>query len=301
MEYIAGENLGNWVRRNGTLSETDALRYIKQIGEALITVHKQNLLHRDVKPQNIMRTSDGSKAILIDMGIARTLSPNTLTVTTRILAASVGYAPLEQYYPYAQRGEYTDVYALAATLYFLLTAEKPTDAKQREDGHRLVPPRQLNPNISPQVNDAILEGMNLNYKKRPQSIKEWFSSLPLPYPPVASQLLLQATLIGFVCGLGTFWLAPKFPEPNNTWLFAIGWLLFIVALVVVQYRGLLSRIPRRYSQYGLISSGTVLVMLIIADLLKLGNLRIVCLMAVLSTALSYLLMFGSLKLFPRQS
>ncbi|MFM6203567.1 MAG: serine/threonine protein kinase, partial [Dolichospermum sp.] len=76
MEYIDGEDLGSFVENQGVLSETEALRYIQQIGSALTVVHDNGLLHRDIKPQNIMLRSGKSEAVLIDFGIAREFSQN---------------------------------------------------------------------------------------------------------------------------------------------------------------------------------------------------------------------------------
>ncbi|MEH2408546.1 serine/threonine protein kinase [Nostoc sp.] len=119
MEYIAGEDLASRINNQGVLSEAEALRYIQQIGEALIVVHNNGLLHRDLKPQNIMLRSGNSEAVLIDFGIAREFTPNLTQTHTQIF--SDGFAPIEQYDKRAKRGAYTDVYALAATLYSVLT------------------------------------------------------------------------------------------------------------------------------------------------------------------------------------
>jgi len=109
MEYIDGENLASRIENKGALQEAEALRYIQEIGEALTVVHNNGLLHRDVKPQNIMLRSGKSEAILIDFGIAREFTPNLTQTHTQIL--SDGFAPIEQYDKRAKRGAYTDVYA----------------------------------------------------------------------------------------------------------------------------------------------------------------------------------------------
>jgi eukaryotic-like serine/threonine-protein kinase len=114
MEYIDGENLAHRVENQGVLSEAEGLRYIQQIGEALMVVHSNGLLHRDIKPQNIMLRSGKLEAVLIDFGIARGFSQNLTQTHTQMLAD--GFAPIEQYDKRAKRGAYTDVYALAATL-----------------------------------------------------------------------------------------------------------------------------------------------------------------------------------------
>jgi len=178
MEYIDGEDLAHRVSKQGVLAEAEALRYIQQIGEALTVVHQQGLLHRDVKPQNIMLRSGKLEAVLIDFGIAREFTPDLTQTHTRSL--SQGFAPVEQYYIKYKRGAYTDVYALAATLYMLLTGIVPVNALDRQTGVRLTPPKQHNSSISDNVNRAIIKGMEVKAKDRPQSVAQWLKLLPSP-------------------------------------------------------------------------------------------------------------------------
>ncbi|MDB9305439.1 serine/threonine-protein kinase [Nodularia spumigena CS-591/12] len=177
MEYIDGEDLASRVENQGVLAEAEALSYIQQIGEALIVVHNNGLLHRDIKPQNIMLRSGKSEAVLIDFGIARDFSPNLTQTHTQLL--SDGFAPIEQYDQRAKRGAYTDVYALAATLYFVLTGEVPTMSPIRAIGTQLIAPKQINFSISDRLNQAILQGMALKPENRPQSVQEWLKLIPI--------------------------------------------------------------------------------------------------------------------------
>ncbi|NEO22702.1 MULTISPECIES: AAA-like domain-containing protein [unclassified Moorena] len=180
MEYIEGETLSALVKRQGVLSEEKALLYIQQIGSALWDIHQQGLLHRDVKPNNIMVRNDGSGAVLIDLGIATKFVPGV--TQTHLCGRTPGYAPLEQYEWRSQQGPYTDVYALAATLYVLLTGKKPVSADDRIEGAVLPPPKDLNPKISDRINQAILHGMNLVARDRPQSIPEFLNLLDIELP-----------------------------------------------------------------------------------------------------------------------
>ncbi len=175
MEYIDGENLAHRVWAQGALPEWEALRYIQQIGEALTLMHNSGLLHRDIKPLNIMERKNCPEAVLIDFGIAREFTPNLTQTHTQSL--SDGFAPIEQYDWRAKRGAYTDVYALAATLYSLLTGEIPMPSPVRAFGTALEPPKQLNPKISDRVNQAILNGMAMKPEERPQSVAQWLVML----------------------------------------------------------------------------------------------------------------------------
>ena len=176
MEYIDGEDLSGKVIRKGKLSEKEALDYIIQIGNALSYIHNLNppILHRDLKPHNIMVRRKTSQAILIDFGISREFIPNLMGAYTPLLTD--GFAPVEQYDKHSKLGAYTDVYALAATLYSLVTAQVPIPAPARNI-LPFVEPKKLNPAISNNLNQAILTGMSLKSEDRPQSMKKWLCLL----------------------------------------------------------------------------------------------------------------------------
>ena len=179
MEYLAGYSLAK--RPQKIMVEEDALRYIQQIADALSYVHGQGVIHRDVKPGNIMicDRSGNSEAILIDFGLA--LDINHDLTTARTQEASEGYAPIELYSSTGQKDNIspaTDVYSLAATLYNLLTGIKPASAvKLKIDNLSIVAPQDFNSQISDRTNEAILSGLKLEPENRPESIQVWLDSL----------------------------------------------------------------------------------------------------------------------------
>jgi serine/threonine protein kinase len=175
MELLRGKTLGEIVEENGPLPERDAIAYTRRVGEALEVVHQASMLHRDLKPENIMLTSDG-EVLLIDFGTARAFAAGkTGRMTTMV---TPGYAPLEQYGQSVRFGPFTDVYALAATLYHLLTGQMPAPATDRASGVDLVPPRTLNPLVSQITSDAILWAMSMRIDQRPQTVREFLDGLP---------------------------------------------------------------------------------------------------------------------------
>jgi serine/threonine protein kinase len=181
MEYIEGVTLEQLVNKHleetqQPLDEDIALQYIEQIGQALITIHNSNLLHRDINPGNIMIRTATNEAVLIDFGLARKFIPAQKLEQTTVLLTS-GYAPPEQYIKSTITGEFSDVYALAATLYYLLTAKVPIDAFERTRGKYLEEPQEINPKISKEINNAILKGMDLKEDNRPKTVQEWLTEI----------------------------------------------------------------------------------------------------------------------------
>ncbi|NJN30550.1 MAG: protein kinase [Synechococcales cyanobacterium RM1_1_8] len=181
MDFIDGRSLeAIALASGGPLPEATALDYIRQISEALAVVHSKGLLHRDIKPQNIMRrrTQDAQghdQVILIDFGIAREFQAGEVNTHTTMI--SPGYAPVEQYLEAAPRTPATDIYGLAATLYSLVTGQVPR-ASVLLQAQPLEAPRSLNPALSPTTNAAILKGMAIEAHNRPQSIDQWLALLP---------------------------------------------------------------------------------------------------------------------------
>ncbi|PSB02610.1 bifunctional serine/threonine-protein kinase/formylglycine-generating enzyme family protein [Merismopedia glauca] len=177
MEYVAGEDLASYIADRGVFSEAEAISIIEKVGDALQFIHNIGLLHRDIKPNNIILRQDTKLPVLIDFGLAREFNlGQSLSLTNY---KTHGYAPPEQYEKHGKFGAYTDVYALAATLYVLLTQERLLASIYRHE-ESLKDPKQHNPKISDRVNQAIMKGMELLPQNRPQSVKEWLDLLGKP-------------------------------------------------------------------------------------------------------------------------
>ncbi|MBD2693279.1 serine/threonine protein kinase [Anabaena catenula] len=189
MEYIPGENLGEaFVLPGIPLSEEIAIHYIRQIGAALEIVHKNGLLHRDIKPDNIILRQGTQEVVLIDFGIAREFNSGVRQTHTGLV--SEGYAPIEQYLTQAPRTPATDVYGLAATLYALLTGQVPLPSLLR-DREPMPSPRELQPHLSAAVNQAVMRGMAVESRFRPPTVAEWLQILPGSGSDITQQLLTQ--------------------------------------------------------------------------------------------------------------
>jgi serine/threonine protein kinase/uncharacterized RDD family membrane protein YckC len=132
MNYYAGHTLDAVLEsRGGRLDPDDALEVLGSILDGLTAVHAHGLVHRDVKPQNVYRTDDG-RSVLLDFGAARQATAEH----SRSLSVQLtpGYAPFEQYSSRGNQGPWTDVYGVAATLYRMVTGERPPEATARMMG-----------------------------------------------------------------------------------------------------------------------------------------------------------------------
>jgi eukaryotic-like serine/threonine-protein kinase len=181
MEFIAGKSLSKILEEEGTLSEDRIRVYFTQAAYALQAVHRQNFLHRDIKPDNIIITPQ-DKAVLIDFGTAREFISGQTGEMTRVLTP--GYAPYEQYAKKTKRLPATDFYALFASIYELLTGELPAEATDRANSllksnlsDPLIPPRQIDPRISESMETAILTGMKMDINERFQTADEVIAAL----------------------------------------------------------------------------------------------------------------------------
>ena len=175
MEYLQGKTLGELLeQRQGKLGQTLALKIITKVAKALEILHFSQFLHRDIKPDNIMLADDG-RVVLIDFGAARDFTANcTVRYTTTL---TPGYAPLEQYGRALKNGPFTDIYALASTLYHLLTGEAPVSAIERAAGVELKTVKEIAPQISSHVSEAIALAMVMDVTKRLQSVREFLDLL----------------------------------------------------------------------------------------------------------------------------
>ena len=177
MEYLRGKTLAELLKqRKRKLLEAQALEHIAKVGEALEILHQAQFLHRDIKPDNIMLADDG-RVVLIDFGAARDFASNNTTRYTTMLTP--GYAPLEQYGRALKYGAFTDIYALGSTLYHLLTGSAPVSAIERAAGVELKTVKEVAPQISSHISEAIDRAMKMNVTERVQSVREFLDLLQI--------------------------------------------------------------------------------------------------------------------------
>jgi hypothetical protein len=177
MDLVEGEDLEELLGQHGSLPESQVLGWIAQVCDALAYLHSQPspIIHRDIKPANIKIRPDG-RTMLVDFGIAKVYNPQFST-TTGARAVTPGFSPPEQY-AQGRTDTRSDVYALGATLYTALTGQPLPDAIDRlVRGVPLVSPRQINPQISPTVDQAVLKATDVDIRRRFQSVDEFRAAL----------------------------------------------------------------------------------------------------------------------------
>lgn len=174
MEYIEGESLSSMVKKEGPLPENRALNYIEQVGKALEYVHARKINHLDIKPANIMVRRNDDTPILIDFGLSKQYDAEGNQTSTMPPGFSHGFAPLEQYNEGGVKDftPQTDIYSLAATLYYILSGVVPLQATRRNDEDLTFPdliPRRL---IAP-----ISRAMSPGRKARHSDIREFLGEI----------------------------------------------------------------------------------------------------------------------------
>ena len=180
MDYIDGESLRTKINREGKLSESLALKYLQQLLPALEVAHKQSIWHLDIKPENIM-VDNKCKAYLIDFGASKHIERNSTLTTSLALAYTPGYCPPEladlaygNHDGFVQAlkdiGPWTDIYALGATMYNLLTESIPPSSNRlyRDGRNAFIFPND----ISSSTKDLIVRMMMPNREERPQTVNE---------------------------------------------------------------------------------------------------------------------------------
>ena len=170
MEYLEGITLKQYLGKYGVIQFRNLIEMMLPLREALIEIHSQGLIHRDISPDNIMVQHNG-KLKLMDFGAARDYTESGNKSLTVILKP--GYAPPEQYQTHGVQGPWTDIYALCATIYKCLTGITPPDAIARVMDDKFKEPDQLDGKLSPDIKKILWKGMNIFPEERYQDIVEF--------------------------------------------------------------------------------------------------------------------------------
>ena len=179
MEFLNGQSVRREVEKNGAYSEENALRIIKEVGSAVSFLHAQRITHLDIKPDNIMlhtyNQDDGAYPVLIDFGLAKHYDgKGSPTSTIRVQGCSDGFSPIEQYIKINKFSPASDVYSLAATLFYMLTGRTPNIASEINQQYI---ENALSGVASERTCKAIVRAMRNQKEERTQSVDEFIRDL----------------------------------------------------------------------------------------------------------------------------
>ena len=167
MEYLDGVDLGKYLSRNGRLDAKQTFEMMLPLMRSLQKMHGENVLHRDIAPDNLMLLRNGNLK-LMDFGSAKQLlreGINTMSVLIK-----QGYSPIEQYSRKGAQGPWTDVYSLCATIYKCITGITPPDSLDRSITDDLQAPSSLGVQIPQRLEDALMKGLAIRSENRWQSM-----------------------------------------------------------------------------------------------------------------------------------
>lgn len=180
MEYIEGVTLSDYIETKGALSGGEAMNIAAQICRALVHAHKNNIIHRDIKPHNILLAKDGV-AKVADFGIAKAMTNKTMTLSGRTIG-SVHYFSPEQ-----ARGGFVDVradlYSLGCVIYEMVTGKLPYDGETpvvvavKHIQEKIKQPKDINKSVSEEINSIVLKAMSKSADERYQSATEMLKSI----------------------------------------------------------------------------------------------------------------------------
>lgn len=210
MEYLDGITLKEMVKKRGRLSFKETKELLAPVCRALSQIHKLGVIHKDVSPDNIILLHSGGIKLL-DFGGATSLYMRNKGF---VVSFKRGYAPVEQYSEKGNIGTWTDIYAMAATFYYCITGTKPTDAMERKAGKDLTPPTRLGADISARMERHLLKAMDMDYRKRYQTMDEFWVDMEEPkknhIPAIIISVVAVAALIA-----GIVFLVHQHNKPDN--------------------------------------------------------------------------------------
>ncbi len=177
MELLEGETLRQYMYEHQQKLPLDLALFITgQVAEALSVLHENEIIHRDIAPDNIFLCDNTTIQVkTLDFGGARLMDATDQTLSAVL---KVGYSPVEQYdHSQVHIGPWTDVYALGATLYFMLTGVKPIESTIRKKKDELKAPHELRPEIPEHISNAIMKAMAVDYRLRYQTVGAFMDAL----------------------------------------------------------------------------------------------------------------------------
>ena len=219
MEFLDGVDLNKHIHKNGVMEASQTFEMMLPLMRTLEKMHRQNVIHRDISPDNIMLLKNGTLK-LMDFGSARQYSRDESRSLSVVLKP--GFAPFEQYSRKGKQGPWTDVYALCATIYACITGEAPSDSLDRSVTDDLKKPSELGVSIPKNLENALMKGLAVHRQDRFQSMEKPLnkktasnSDKPIEKKKRSKKALIisiVALILAFAIPLGVIFIKPMFDE-----------------------------------------------------------------------------------------
>ncbi|MCM1319774.1 MAG: serine/threonine-protein kinase [Muribaculaceae bacterium] len=229
MDYINGSSLQDIVQERGTLAPSQAVEYINEIGNALNYIHSQHINHLDVKPGNIIINKKDNSAILIDFGLAKQYDASGHETSTTPIGLSHGYAPIEQYHKGGVKefSPQTDVYSLAATLYYLLLGQTPPDANKLIETEL-----KMTSSVPTNIAKAIRKAMQPKRSDRYESISAFLSAINSKiYKPDSDETIIHNQQQEF----GKPKNQASIQKSNTKWVWILLGVIIVIAAAIIYF------------------------------------------------------------------
>ncbi|WP_409068593.1 Stk1 family PASTA domain-containing Ser/Thr kinase [Clostridium sp. FAM 1755] len=175
MEYVDGKTLKELIVEKGKIESKETVRISKQIASALVCAHKNNIIHRDIKPHNILVTKEGIIKVT-DFGIAKASNSATITNSSKVMGSAHYFSPEQAKGSFVDSR--TDIYSLGVVMYEMLVGKVPFDGESpvsvavKHIQNEVVSPREIDDKIPESLNSAVLKCLEKNPVKRYQTIKD---------------------------------------------------------------------------------------------------------------------------------
>lgn len=241
MEFVEGESVGEKLEREKRIPEAEAVNLIVQAADGLHRAHQLGLIHRDIKPDNIMVTTDG-RAKITDLGLVKEREATADLTRPGIGLGTPNFMAPEQFKNAKNASVRCDVYSLAATLYQMVTGELPFKGKDviqammMKMKDELPPPRKVVPALSERLDAAVRRAMRADANQRPGSCPEFIADLtgdgPLPGVPSAAPPPARAAAPA-PASVPKINVAPTSADDENSFSQQAVFVIFVILMVAV--------------------------------------------------------------------
>ncbi|MCD7796893.1 MAG: serine/threonine protein kinase [Clostridiales bacterium] len=174
MEFVSGTKLSDILKTSEVMPYRDIINLLVPSMKVLDTIHNQGVVHRDIAPDNIIKTETGAR--LIDFGTARH-STSLEGEHSIFVLLKPGYAPQEQYSTHGNQGAWTDVYAMAAVIYHMITGKIPPESVKRLQKDEIIPPSAMGVEIDSNVEAVLMKALSVQIEDRYQTMGEFAEAL----------------------------------------------------------------------------------------------------------------------------